>query len=195
MAPTLLDRWNQVTGNRERKLLVPVTGTRTAGKRATPSLAKRIAPRENRDHIPLEEYVQARLVQLGETLARAASATFETRFHLRNAELWILAQLGGKEPLAITEISRRAHIDKAWISRSSGALIRRGLVRRTRHPSDSRVILLSLTPKGEELLSRIAPVSRRRHDWLLRGLPKRQVYEVLDALQLRAEALLRDPDF
>jgi DNA-binding MarR family transcriptional regulator len=183
-----------VTGNREKKPLVRVTATRTARERGTLSLAKRIAPLEDRDHIPLETYVQVRLVQLGETLARAATATFETQFHLRNAELWILAQLGGNGPLAISEISRRTRIDKAWISRSSGALSRRGLVRRWRHPSDSRVTLLSLTPKGSELLSKIAPVSRRRHDWLLRGLPKRQVYEVLDALQLRAEALLRDPD-
>ena len=183
-----------MTGNREKKPMVPITGPRITRERGTRNLIRRTAPLEDRDHIPLQEYVQVRLVQLGETLARAATITFETRFCLRNAELWILAQLGGKEALAISEISRRTRIDKAWISRSSGALIRRGLVRRTRHPSDSRITLLSLTPRGDALLSKIAPVSRRRHDWLLRGLPKRQVYEVLDALQLRAEALLHDLD-
>jgi DNA-binding MarR family transcriptional regulator len=183
-----------VTGNREKKPLVSVRRTRIATERGTPNLARRTAPPGDRDRIPLQENVQVRLVQLGETLARAAAATFETRYHLRNTELWILVQLGGKEPLAISEISRRTRIDKAWISRSSGALIRRGLVRRTRHSRDSRVTLMSLTPKGNELLSRIAPVTRRRHDWLLRGLPRRQVYEVLDALQLRAETLLHNPD-
>jgi DNA-binding MarR family transcriptional regulator len=183
-----------VAGNREKKPMVPPTGTRVARKRERANLVRRTSALEDRDRIPLQEYVQVRLVQLGETLARVATTTFESRFHLRNAELWILAQLGGKESLPVSEISRRTRIDKAWISRSSRALIRRGLVRRTRHPSDSRVILLALTPKGDELLSKIAPVSRRRHDWLLRGLPKQQVYEVLDALQLRAEALLHDPD-
>ena len=183
-----------MTGSREKKTSVPVTRTGVARERGASNLVRSTAPPGDRDRIPLQEYVQVRLVQLGETLARAAATTFETRYHLRHAEIWILAQLGGKEPLAISEISRRTRIDKAWISRSSGALIRRVLVRRTRHPSDSRIALLSLTPKGNELLSRIAPVSRQRHDWLLRGLPKRQVYEFLDALQLRAEALLHDPD-
>jgi DNA-binding MarR family transcriptional regulator len=183
-----------VTGNREKKPIVPVAGNRVTRAPGPANLVRRTAALEDRDQIPLQEYVQVRLVQLGETLARVATATFESRFRLRNAELWILAQLGGKEPLPVSEISRRTRIDKAWISRSSRALIRRGLVRRTRHPSDSRVTLLSLTPKGDELLSKIAPVSRRRHDWLLRGLPRQQVYKVLDALQLRAEVLLHDPD-
>ena len=183
-----------MTGNRDKKPLVPRTGTQGARKRGRANLVRRTRALEDRNSIPLQEYVQVRVVQLGETLARAATTTFESRFHLRNAELWILAQLGGTEPLPVSEISRRTRIDKAWISRSSRALIRRGLVRRTRHSSDSRVTLLSLTPKGDELLSKIAPVSRRRHDWLLRGLSKHEVYAVLDALQLRAEALLHDPD-
>jgi len=142
----------------------------------------------------LDDYLTVRLVKLGEILTRAAADAFETRFGVRNAELWIMVMLGGKEPLAVNELSRRTRIDKAWISRSAGALVRRGLVRRTPHPRDSRVSLLSLTDRGETLLRRIAPVAKKRHERMLAGLDRGKVYEMLDALTARAEALFLKPD-
>jgi DNA-binding MarR family transcriptional regulator len=146
------------------------------------------------DLTELHEYLTVRLVKLGEMLNRAAAEAFETRFGIRNAELWILVELGRKEPLAVNELSRRTRIDKAWVSRSAGALMRRGLVHRTPHPRDSRVSLLSLTDKGESLLRQIAPVAKKRHERMLSGLDRTKIYETLDELSLRAEDLLQKPD-
>jgi hypothetical protein len=49
--------------------------------------------------------------------------------------------------------------------------------------------LVSLTPVGEELFSQASVVMRDRERILLRKLPRKQVYEVLDALLEGAEGL------
>ena len=67
--------------------------------------------------------------------------------------------LGAYQPISVNEVSRRTHIDEAWISRSLRGLMRRNLIAKTAHPSDSRASLLSLTSQGEALLLEIAPVA------------------------------------
>jgi DNA-binding MarR family transcriptional regulator len=99
--------------------------------------------------------------------------------------------LGAYQPISVNEVSRRTHIDKAWISRSLRALLRRRLVRKTAHPSDSRASLVSLTKAGETLLRDIAPVALRHQRQLLQGLRTRDVEKILGILSDRAEEMLR----
>ena len=89
---------------------------------------------------------------------------------MKPTDLRILVMLGAYQPISVNEVSRRTHVDKAWISRSLAGLLRRKLIRRVAHPSDSRAaLLLPLTPKGEALLREIAPVAERYQRQLLQG--------------------------
>jgi DNA-binding MarR family transcriptional regulator len=142
----------------------------------------------------MDRLVTVRIVQLAEILSRGATEVFEKRFGVKNTELRILVQLEGREGLTVNELSRRTRVDKAWISRSLKGLERRGLVGRTAHPSDTRASLVSLTPAGEQLVEKLAPVATARSERLVEGLDKRQVDALLDALAERAEALLQSPD-
>jgi DNA-binding MarR family transcriptional regulator len=99
--------------------------------------------------------------------------------------------LGAYQPISVNEVSRRTHIDKAWISRSLRGLMRRKLITRTAHPSDSRASLLSLTRKGEALLREIAPVAQEYQRQLLQGQRTRDVERVLDLLSARAEEMFQ----
>jgi DNA-binding MarR family transcriptional regulator len=132
-------------------------------------------------------------VQLAELISRGASQVFEQRFGVKNTELRILVHLG-REPLAVNELARRTHVDKGWISRSLRGLEKRGLVARTSHPTDSRASLVSLTPDGEALAARFAPVAAARNRRLLAGLDEAEVARIFDALMLRAEDILANPD-
>jgi DNA-binding MarR family transcriptional regulator len=168
-----------------RKILEPARGGRTDAAKA----------RRRKEHAPhidaLIGLVSVRIVRLSELILRIGTLTFKDRFGVKTTDLRILVMLGAYQPISVNEVSRRTHIDKAWISRSLGGLLRRKLIKRTAHPSDSRASLLSLTQQGEALLREIAPVAERLQRQLLQGQRTRDVERVLDLLSVRAEEMFQ----
>jgi DNA-binding MarR family transcriptional regulator len=152
--------------------------------------------RRRREHAPhidtLIRLVSVRVVRLSELILRIGILAFKDRFGVKPTDLRILVMLGAFQPISVNEVSRRTHIDKAWISRSLRGLLRRKLIRRTAHPSDSRAALLSLTSKGEALLREIAPVAEEYQRQLLQGQRSRDVERMLDMLSARAEEMFQD---
>lgn len=147
---------------------------------------------EHAPHIDaLIRLVSVRIVRLAELILRIGGLTFTERFRVKPTDLRILVMLGAYQPISVNEVSRRTHIDKAWISRSLRGLLRRKLVTRTPHPSDSRASLLSLTKKGEALLREIAPVAEEYQRQLLQGQRARDVERALDLLSARAEEMFQ----
>lgn len=68
---------------------------------------------------------------------------------------WIMLATAHSFPgLSVTELARRAVIDKASCGRSATALEKRGLVRIKMSESDGRQKLLDLTPAGEALVAK-----------------------------------------
>ena len=146
--------------------------------------------REHAPHIDaLIKLVSVRIVRLSELILRIGTHRFKDRFGVKPTDLRILVMLGAYQPISVNEVSRRTHIDKAWISRSLRALLRRKLITRTAHPSDSRASLLSLTKKGEALLREIAPLAQEYQRQLLQGQRARDVERVLDLLSAQAEEM------
>jgi len=141
----------------------------------------------------LTDLVAFRLVHLADLISRGASLVFEKEFGLSNAELRALIALGEEQPLTIGDLSRRARIDKAWVSRSVKDLLARGLLVRSNHPTDSRMGLLSLTRAGETLVAEIAPIAWARQSRLLQGLEAGDVTRLIDTLNKNAEELLARP--
>lgn len=151
--------------------------------------------RRRQEHAPhidtLIRLVSVRIVRLSELILRIGTLTFKERFGVKPTDLRILVMLGAYQPISVNEVSRRTHIDKAWISRSLRGLLSRKLIKRTAHPSDSRASLLSLTKKGEALLREMAPVAEEYQRQLLRGQRAREVERVLDLLSARAEEMFQ----
>ena len=145
----------------------------------------------------LESLITYRLTRIADTLVRAASQVYRAQHDITLTELRLLATIGRHQPLAVNEASRLTGIDKAWVSRSLAALVKRKLVVRQRHPSDSRIVLLSLTHMGKTKVQRIVPLAVARNERLLAALSERKrtiVNEILDHLQLQVETLLAQPD-
>ncbi|MGW0821054.1 MarR family winged helix-turn-helix transcriptional regulator [Streptomyces sp. NPDC002845] len=95
---------------------------------------------------------------------RAASAV---RQHLENSVLrgadltwtafvvlWVVWVWGESETRHVAE---EAGISKGTLTGVSRTLERRGLVRRSPHPTDGRLVLLSLTDEGEALMRQVFP--------------------------------------
>lgn len=152
-------------------------------------------PRRRQEHAPhidaLIRLVSVRIVRLSELILRIGTLTFKDRYGVKPTDLRILVMLGAYQPISVNEVSRRTHIDKAWISRSLRGLLRRKLIKRTAHPSDSRASSLSLTKQGEALLREIAPVADQLQRELLQGQRTRDVERVLELLSMRAEEMFQ----
>jgi DNA-binding MarR family transcriptional regulator len=141
----------------------------------------------------LESLATYRLTRIGDTLVRAATQVYWDRHGVTLTELRLLATLGRHQALAVNEASRLTGIDKAWVSRSLADLVKRKLVTRKRHPSDSRIALLSLTPLGKAKVQQMVPLAATRNKRLLSRLSKKQrtmLDKILDALQTQVEELL-----
>ena len=83
-----------------------------------------------RPSVTFEDNVGVRIVRLAEVYSRLARIGVEEPWGLRATELRILNILGGAASIPISEIARRTHVDKAWISRSVRDLEEKGLVAR-----------------------------------------------------------------
>src|SRR5712664_2860026 len=70
----------------------------------------------------------------------------------------ILEALLNKGPLPVNTIGPKVHLTPGSISTAVDRLVERGLVSRVESPEDRRVGIVSLTPKGNEL---ITPIFRK----------------------------------
>src|SRR3954462_15717184 len=82
--------------------------------------------------------------------------------------LWGNSHRGGDAvPLTPAEIADRTGVTRATITGLVDTLERAGLVTRTPHSDDRRMMSVGLTPRGQQLLAEIMPEHFRRMAWLM----------------------------
>jgi DNA-binding MarR family transcriptional regulator len=102
----------------------------------------------------------------------------------QSAALFTLARLGQMTPGALAEQEK---VQPPSMTRIIAALEARGLVRRTRHPSDGRQQLVELTQEGAALVSS----ERRRRDAWLESRLRELTAQEKETLRTAAEILDR----
>jgi DNA-binding MarR family transcriptional regulator len=140
----------------------------------------------------LEDLVAVRVVRIAEVCARLATQTIEARVGLRNTDLRLMNLLDRTDSVTVNEIARRAHLDKAWVSRSLRELEKSGLVIRRGSRMDSRLRMVSLSAKGRAALEEVRPLAAAREKRLLDGIDETRFKAELDRLMANAEAMLED---
>src|SRR5262245_28946382 len=91
--------------------------------------------------------------------------------------LWGNCQRAGSEtdrPLTPAELAERTGVTRATITGLVDTLERAGLVTRTPHPEDRRMMSVELTKRGEQLLARIMPEHFRKMAWLMGPLSEEE---------------------
>ncbi|WP_454778463.1 MarR family winged helix-turn-helix transcriptional regulator [Georgenia muralis] len=84
----------------------------------------------------------------------------------------VLAALVHVGPLSPGELAERERVQAPSMTRTVAALEEAGLVARTKHPTDGRGVVVTITDAGREV---VAETKRRRNAWLnqaLAGLSK-----------------------
>jgi len=74
--------------------------------------------------------------------------------------LWALAEISGRPRITVTELAKAMSIHQSTASNLLEKLESQNYIARNRSDEDRRVVLLTLTPRGEEILGK-APLPYR----------------------------------
>jgi DNA-binding MarR family transcriptional regulator len=138
--------------------------------------------------------VVGRISRIARRIDLAQRATF-ARYELDPPAFDVLATLRRSgEPFALTpgDLMRSAMVTSGAITQRLDRLESRGLVRRDPHPDDGRVVLVSLTPAGRDLVDRVLPDHVATQERLLAGLTRDQRSALADLLRTLDGSLTPD---
>ena len=94
--------------------------------------------------------------------------------------LWVIWIWDGMET---RHVAQEAGISKGTLTGVVKTLIARGLVVRTIHPDDGRLVLLSLSPKGARLMNQLFPAFNAEEGFVVTGLDAADVGDLADRLR------------
>jgi len=107
----------------------------------------------------LNGFLPYRLAVAASQVSREFAALYRKKFGISPAEWRILAHLSQTEKVSVRDIHERVDMDKSKVSRAATRLEQAGLVEKLVNPGDRRLVSLSLTTAGHDLVARIIPVA------------------------------------
>ena len=102
----------------------------------------------------------------------------------------VIAHLSQQGEVSVREIHRQVDMDKSKVSRAAARLEERGLVVKAEHASDKRLVSLTLTDAGLDVMNRIIPLARDYERALIARLPQ----AMRDDLRPLLAAMMDPPD-
>ncbi len=107
----------------------------------------------------------------------------------------VLRTLAASDGRHFRQLARDLRLRRQTVVAASRGLAASGLVTRAAHPTDARVVLLSITDKGRGVLDQLQQCIDRLERLLTVRLSPRQATDVTRALRLIDESLLIRPQF
>lgn len=104
----------------------------------------------------LDQFLPYRLSVAAAEVSRRFAERYAAEAGLTVAEWRVLAHLGHSGAVSVRDITRRVNLDKSVVSRAASRLQAAGLVGKTGHAADRRLVALELTPAGQALMDRLA---------------------------------------
>lgn len=138
----------------------------------------------------LTDHIADRVLRLADAVILLSARSIKERWGLRHTDLRLLNILDGEDALSVREISRRAHVDQAWVSRSLRKLEGQRFVQRGNHERDSRLTLISLTKQGRDILDQVRPYTQKSEKLLLKGIDEKELKALLDILEENVSTML-----
>ncbi len=128
--------------------------------------------------------ITARISRLALHIGRHEEKVF-SRFGLNRGDMGVLSALriAGSDRLSPTHLFKGLMLSSAGITSRLDRLEQRGLVRRTRHPSDRRGVLVELTDEGRTLLDQAVRASAQAEGELVGGLAAGELRTLADLLK------------
>lgn len=101
----------------------------------------------------------------------------------------ILTTLAREGDQTLAALTRSLNLDKAWLSRTTDALVEDGLLIKAPHPGDRRALLLQLTPAGAQQAQALGDQLNAQAQRVLGRLPGTEQAAALRLLETLTAAL------
>ena len=108
----------------------------------------------------LDSFLPYRLTVVAGQVSREFARRYEKHFGLSRAEWRVLAHLSRAGTASVREIHAEADLDKSRVSRAASRLEASGLLAKQEHPTDGRLVHLSLTTAGNDMMAQLAEMAR-----------------------------------
>ncbi len=108
----------------------------------------------------LKEFLPYQLAVLSSQISREFSGFYRDKHGISVSEWRILAHLSQtKNSVSVREIFSQVDMDKSKVSRAATRLSRRGLLIKTQNAADKRLVELSLSKTGRDLVRELTPTA------------------------------------
>lgn len=130
----------------------------------------------------LDRFLPYRLSVLASRVSREFAARYRAKFGLSVAEWRVMAHLSQADRVSVRDLHLRADLEKSKASRAAARLEAAGLVAKAAGDGDRRLVALSLTPRGREMMDELIPLARAFEAELLARLPAEERAALDDAV-------------
>ncbi|MGR3364202.1 MAG: MarR family winged helix-turn-helix transcriptional regulator [Maritimibacter harenae] len=108
----------------------------------------------------LETFLPYQLNELSRAVSAGFSYHYRERYGITVAEWRVVAHLSQEDAVSVREITRRVGMDKPKVSRAASRLEANGYVKKVVNETDRRLVQLTLTEKGREMIDTLAPIAQ-----------------------------------
>lgn len=114
----------------------------------------------------LDDFLPYQLAVLSSRVSDGFSRHYQNAYGISVSEWRVVAHLSQADSVSVREIHQRVDMDKPKVSRAASRLEAAGYVTKTVNPQDRRLVELSLTPKGREMIEALTPIAHRYEEHL-----------------------------
>ena len=120
-----------------------------------------------------------RLAVAAKRTSEELARQYRDRFGISIPEWRVLVHLAHSGKVSVRDIEARVAMEKYEVSRAAKRLREAGLIERKENPDDRRLIILTLTPKGRDMMAELLPMARTHQEELEQRLGK--AFRLLEA--------------
>ena len=107
----------------------------------------------------LDGFLPYRLSVAASRISRRFAALYGAEAGLSIPEWRVLAHLDRSGAVSVRDINARVHLDKSIVSRAASRLEEAGLLCKSGHDTDRRLVTLELTAEGRALMRRLGRIA------------------------------------
>lgn len=107
----------------------------------------------------LNAFLPYRLAKLASRVSRGFAQEYSARFGLSIPEWRVMAHLSQSDSVSVRDLHLKADLEKSKASRAAARLEAAGLVDKKINETDRRLIELSLSAKGAEMMAELRPLA------------------------------------
>jgi DNA-binding MarR family transcriptional regulator len=111
------------------------------------------------------------------------SRNLHRKYGLTGPQLVILSDIASHQPLSVTQLAKSINLSQATVTGILNRLEKKGLVVRERDKVDRRRVMIRITPKCHEILSKAPPALQETFVEDYTNLPEWEQLMILSALE------------